>query len=139
LARLLQGSKPHKSIRFVLFVNEEPPYFQTENMGSLVYARQLRQEHVPVAAMISLETIGFYSDTPGSQKYPPLLGAFYPNHGILLVLWGIRSRVIWFDSVSANFGSRLVFLLKTWRRPATGLGLDGRIIGLFGRRNIQRS
>jgi hypothetical protein len=81
LARLLQGSKPHKSIRFVLFVNEEPPYFQTENMGSLVYARQLRQENVRVAAMISLETIGFYSDTPGGQKYPPLLGAFYPNHG----------------------------------------------------------
>jgi Peptidase family M28 len=81
LARLLQGSKPRRTIRFVLFVNEEPPYFQTENMGSLVYARQLRQEHVPVAAMISLETIGFYSDTPGSQKYPPPKGAFYPNRG----------------------------------------------------------
>jgi Peptidase family M28 len=81
LARLLHGSKLRKTIRFVLFVNEEPPYFQTENMGSLVYARELRQEHVPVAAMISLETIGFYSDTPGSQKYPPLLGLFYPNRG----------------------------------------------------------
>ena len=31
--------------------------------------------------MISLETIGFYSETPGSQKYPPVLGAFYPNRG----------------------------------------------------------
>jgi Zn-dependent M28 family amino/carboxypeptidase len=81
LARLLHGSKPRRAIRFVLFVNEEPPYFQTENMGSLVYTRQLRQEHVSVAAMISLETIGYYSDERGSQKYPPLLNFFYPNRG----------------------------------------------------------
>jgi Zn-dependent M28 family amino/carboxypeptidase len=81
LARLLQGSKVRKTVRFVLFVNEEPPYFQTNNMGSLVYARQLRLERIPVSAMISLETIGFYSDAPGSQKYPPLLGYFYPTRG----------------------------------------------------------
>jgi len=81
LARLSKGSKPRKTLRFVLFVNEEPPYFQTESMGSLVYARQLRRDHVPVSAMISLETIGFYSDAPDSQKYPVLLGLLYPNRG----------------------------------------------------------
>jgi hypothetical protein len=81
LAHLLKGSTPRKTIRFVLFVNEEPPFFQTEKMGSLVYARQLRSENVSVSAMISLETIGFYSDVPGSQKYPALLGLFYPVRG----------------------------------------------------------
>ncbi len=81
LARLLQGSKPHKSIRFVFFVNEEPPYFQTDDMGSVVYARQLRHDGVPVSAMISLETIGYYSDVQGSQKYPPVLNLFYPRSG----------------------------------------------------------
>jgi hypothetical protein len=81
LARLLQGSKLRKTVRFVLFVNEEPPYFQTNDMGSVVYARQLRRERVSVSAMISLETIGFYSDAPGSQKYPPILGYFYPTRG----------------------------------------------------------
>ena len=40
LARMLQGSKLRRTVRFVLFVNEEPPYFQAESMGSLVYARQ---------------------------------------------------------------------------------------------------
>ena len=67
LARLLQGSTHRKTIRLVLFANEEPPFFQTESMGSLVYARQLRTEHVSVSAMISLEMLGFYSDIPGSQ------------------------------------------------------------------------
>jgi hypothetical protein len=81
LARLLQGSKVRQTVRFVLFANEEPPYFQTNNMGSLVYARQLRLDRIPVSAMISLETIGFYSDAPGSQKYPPVLGYFYPTRG----------------------------------------------------------
>ncbi|HKR83857.1 MAG TPA: M28 family peptidase [Terriglobales bacterium] len=81
LARLLRESKPHRTMRFVFFVNEEPPYFQSENMGSLIYARQLRREGIPVKAMISLETIGFYSDVPHSQKYPSGLAFFYPSRG----------------------------------------------------------
>jgi len=81
LARQFHGSKLNKTVRFVLFVNEEPPYFQTNSMGSLVYAQQLRRDHVPVSAMISLETIGYYSDKKGSQKYPPVLNLFYPDRG----------------------------------------------------------
>lgn len=81
LARLLHENKLRKTVRLTLFVNEEPPYFQTDNMGSVVYARQLRKDHVAVSAMISLETIGYYSDLPHSQKYPSLLGLFYPNRG----------------------------------------------------------
>lgn len=81
LARLLKGARLRRTIRFVFFVNEEPPYFQTERMGSLVYARQLHRDGIPVSAMISLETIGFYSDAAGSQKYPALLSLFYPNRG----------------------------------------------------------
>src|SRR4029453_9240643 len=43
LARLTRdlGAAGTKRIRFVLFVNEEPPYFRTEAMGSLQYARPL--------------------------------------------------------------------------------------------------
>src|ERR1700722_11980970 len=44
LARMLQGSKLNRTVRFVLFVNEESPYFQTDMMGSVVYARQLRRD-----------------------------------------------------------------------------------------------
>src|SRR5204863_5469356 len=54
---------------------------ETCSVLSLVYARQLRTEHVSVSAMISLEMLGFYSDIPGSQKYPALLGLFYPDRG----------------------------------------------------------
>src|SRR5205085_8879949 len=52
-----------------------------KTMGSLVYAQQLQRDHVPVSAMISVETIGYYSDEKGSQKYPLLLSLFYPTRG----------------------------------------------------------
>jgi Zn-dependent M28 family amino/carboxypeptidase len=70
-----------RTLRFVAFVNEEPPHFQTDAMGSLVYARRCQQRGENVVAMLSLETLGCYSDAPGSQAYPPPLGAFYPSEG----------------------------------------------------------
>jgi len=82
LARRFASQHPQKTLRFVAFVNEEPPYFQTAEMGSLVYAGRCKQRGDRIIAMISLETIGYFSDAPHSQTYPsPGLGAFYPNKG----------------------------------------------------------
>ena len=88
IARLMRQMRLKRIVRFVLFVNEEPPYFQTASMGSRVYAHQLRQDSVPVSAMLSLETIGFYSDDPGSQDYPPVLSLFYPSKGTFIAFVG---------------------------------------------------
>jgi len=69
-------------LRFVAFVNEEPPYFLTGEMGSLVYARRCKERGDKISAMISLETIGYFSDAPHSQRYPsPVLGIPYPKVG----------------------------------------------------------
>jgi Iap family predicted aminopeptidase len=73
---------PYKTLRFVAFVNEEPPYFLSGEMGSLVYARRCKERGEKISAMISLETIGYFSDAPNSQIYPSrALGAFYPKVG----------------------------------------------------------
>ena len=58
LARLFSGSKLSKTVRFVAFVNEEPPFFKTSRMGSWVYAKQIKASGDRVVGMISLETIG---------------------------------------------------------------------------------
>jgi Zn-dependent M28 family amino/carboxypeptidase len=124
LARLLQGSKLRRTVRFVLFVNEEPPYFRTDSMGSLVYARQLRRDGIPVSAMISLEMLGFYSDAPDSQKYPPGLGLFYPNQGDFIAFVGNQeSRDLVRRSIrrlreSTNFPSEGVAAPGDW--PGVG-------------------
>jgi hypothetical protein len=83
LARLLKdlNNKTRKRIRLVLFVNEEPPYFQTADMGSLHYARMLAEKNERVVAMYSLETLGFYSSEPGSQTYPPPFGLVLGDKG----------------------------------------------------------
>lgn len=81
LARRLQGKPLSRSVRLVFFANEEPPHFQTETMGSLVYARQLAQRGGRVVGMLSLESLGVYSDAPGSQRYPAALAARFPTVG----------------------------------------------------------
>jgi hypothetical protein len=73
---------PNKTLRFVTFVNEEPPYFLSSEMGSQVYARRCKERGDKISAMISLETIGYFSDAQHSQTYPsPGLGLFYPKVG----------------------------------------------------------
>ena len=49
-----------------------------------------------ISAMISLETIGYFSDAPRSQTYPSLgLGAFYPTTGNFIGFVGnFRSRTL---------------------------------------------
>ena len=88
LARTFSDSKNGRTLRFVAFVNEEEPYAHTEQMGSWVYARRCRKRGEKVTAMLSLETIGFYSDQPGSQKYPPPLGLLYPSTGDFIAFVG---------------------------------------------------
>lgn len=81
LARRFAGQKPERTLRFAAFVNEEPPYFQSETMGSVVYARACRKQNLNIVAVVALETMGYYSDKPKSQQYPPLLSLVYPSTG----------------------------------------------------------
>ncbi len=80
LARLLKDLRPKdKRLRLVLFVNEEPPYDRTPKMGSWRYAEMLKEHGERVAGMMSLETLGCFSDKPGSQKYPVPFRLFFPS------------------------------------------------------------
>lgn len=103
LARRFAGKPSGQTLRFVAFVNEEPPYFQTEAMGSLVYARQCKERGDRIAAMISLETIGYFSDAPRSQTYPAAgLGFFYPTTGNFIgFVANTKSRALLRKAVSA--------------------------------------
>jgi hypothetical protein len=93
VARILAAApeRPRLAVRFVAFVNEEPPFFWTRRQGSVVYARAARRRGDDIRLMIALETMGCYFDTPGSQRYPPLFRHFYPDRGnFLAVLSDLR-------------------------------------------------
>jgi hypothetical protein len=74
-------TKGKRTVRFVAFTNEEPGHFQTDSMGSLIYARACREKNEAVSAMLSLETLGYYKDEKGTQNYPFPLGLAYPDRG----------------------------------------------------------
>ena len=102
LAGALDATAHARSIRFVLFVNEEPPFFQTERMGSLVYARRCRGRGEKIVAMLTPETIGHYSDEPGSQRYPPPFGEAFPPAGNFIAFVGDDTAA---DLVARSIGS----------------------------------
>jgi Zn-dependent M28 family amino/carboxypeptidase len=82
LARAFNGRRTERALRFVFFVNEEPPWFQTDDMGSLRYARRCRERDETIVAMLSLETLGYFTDEPDTQEYPiPALRAAYGDRG----------------------------------------------------------
>ena len=119
LARRFARAKPKQTLRFVAFVNEEPPYFLSGEMGSQVYARRCKERDDKISAMISLETIGYFSDAPDSQTYPsPGLGLFYPKVGNFI---GFVSNV--------KSGALLRRVITLFRRhakiPSEGASLPG--------------
>jgi Zn-dependent M28 family amino/carboxypeptidase len=77
ISRRLTASQ--KTVRFVAFANEEPPFFGTPQMGSFQCAQRCRDRKEKIVAMFSLETIGYFSDAPKSQRYPSILHLIYPS------------------------------------------------------------
>jgi len=110
LARLLKDWRPETTrVRFVLFVNEEPPYFRTPDMGSWRYAKQLSERGERVLGMLSLETMGYYSDKAGSQEYPPPFNLVYPTIGNFLAFVGMPASRAFLHEVMASFRKHAAF------------------------------
>jgi Zn-dependent M28 family amino/carboxypeptidase len=71
LAGRLAHVRTRRTVRFVAFPNEEPPFFQTAAMGSRVYARSCaRDPAARVVAMIAVDTIGCFSRRPRRKRIP---------------------------------------------------------------------
>lgn len=118
LSRLFKETKPDTDLRFVAFVNEEPPFFFWPSMGSMIYAKAAKQRGDPIRFMISLETIGYYRNKRGSQTYPPLLKYFYPDTGdFIAFVSNLRSRRVMRDCFKA-FASATGFPAQALAAPA---------------------
>ncbi len=124
LARRFAGSKPARTLRFVGFVNEEPPFFQTGDMGSVRYAKRCKARGEDVVAMLSLETLGCFRDEEGSQEYPaPGLSLFYPSRGDFVVFVGnVASRALTREAVGTFRGAAAF--------PSEGAALPSSIPGV---------
>jgi Zn-dependent M28 family amino/carboxypeptidase len=93
LSSLFRAETTGRTIRFVAFTNEEPPFFKTRSMGSQVYAKACKERKENIVAMVCLETIGYYRDKPKTQKYPVPFRLFYPDTGnFIAVVGNLSSR-----------------------------------------------
>lgn len=104
LARLLKTMQPRAGteVRFVFFVNEEPPYFMGSDMGSRRHAAEMKRQGMPVEAALVLETMGYYTDAPDSQKLPPGLEGRYPSTGNFIAFVGtLESSKLVRDALAA--------------------------------------
>jgi Zn-dependent M28 family amino/carboxypeptidase len=93
LARLLRGRSSRKTLVFVALVNEEPPFYGSKNMGSMVCAGDLKERGARVEVMLSLEMLGYFGKGY-PQRYPlPGMELFYPRTGNFIgVVGNFNSR-----------------------------------------------
>lgn len=102
LGRHLSINPPtNHNIRLIAFTNEEPPYFWSNDMGSRRYVSQFLNPEENILAMISLETLGYYTDEKNSQQYPKLFSLLYPSTGNFVAFVGnLQSRSLVSTSIS---------------------------------------
>jgi len=126
LARALrqEALPPGSEIRLVLFVNEEQPYFKSPQMGSFLHARDLYRHGENVIGMLSLETIGYYSDEKNSQHYPAPLNRLYPDTGNFIGFVGDTGSRDLVQQAIASFRRHAKFPSEGLAAPASIPGID---------------
>ena len=123
LARAFTRKAERRTIRFVAFVNEEPPHFWSPTMGSLHYAKSCKERGDEIVAMLSLESLGYYRDEPGSQKYPPVVSWFFPDRADFVGFVGnLGSRSLVRDAIGA--------FRTAARFPSEGAALPSAVTGV---------
>jgi hypothetical protein len=123
LARRLAGSTPGRTLRLELWPNEEPPWFQHEGMGSLASARAARSRGERIVAMLSLETIGSYSDEEDSQRYPAPFDMFYPSTGDFVAFVGNTGSRALVHRLVGGFRERVAFPCEGAAAPSSIAGV----------------
>jgi len=119
----LAKHRPARTVRFVAFVNEEPPYFWNAQMGSVVYAKACKGRGDDVVAMLSLETLGYYREGAGTQTYPPVVSWFYPDRADFVAFVGnLGSRSLVHDAIR-TFRGAVAF-------PSEGAALPSFVTGV---------
>ncbi len=111
IARLMRTAQTlrqvclNKTLIFVGFANEEPPFSRTDAMGSAHFVAEALKAKEKITFMISLEMLGFYSDLPHSQTYPLFLKWFYPDQANFIAVVGNISSRSYVTRVTQSFRS----------------------------------
>lgn len=119
IARQLTGRRFARTLRFVAFVNEEPPYYKSDEMGSVRYARLCQALGDRIVGMINLEMIGYYDDAPASQEYPGLgwWARLLPTRGNFITICGNLQSANLLRKVAWSFWRSVRFPMLPFLSP----------------------
>lgn len=121
--RFKEFNSKDTTLKLVFFTNEEPPYFKTKMMGSMVYAKELHEKKENVIAMYAFDCLGYFKDEKGSQNYPIMFAPFYGNKGDFVgFVGGLNSR----DLVIKTLTS----FRKNAKFPSEGVAAFDKIAGI---------
>lgn len=124
VARLLAKKSFPKTVRFVFFANEEPPYFSSEDMGSYFYAQKCINDHDKVIGLMVLETLGYYTDAPNSQTYPSNFVPGYPTTGNFIAFVGNEDSRTFTENCVGTFRKECNFPSEGVSAPKWVNGVD---------------
>jgi Peptidase family M28 len=123
LAYLLQKTPPEQEVELVAYANEEPPFFQTDQMGSAVHAKSVTGQKIK--GVIVLEMVGYFQDAFGSQSLPAaLLYLSYPSRGNFIGVVGSVKQGEWIKNVKAGMKGATDLPVYSIRAPAALPGID---------------
>jgi Zn-dependent M28 family amino/carboxypeptidase len=124
LACLFSQKDPAKTLKFIAFTNEEPPFFQTPQMGSRVYAKSAKQNKEKIVAMICLEMLGYYNKKPNSQNHPLFLGLLYPHTADFIAFVSNFGSTSLLNKFKKYFKQHSNFPVETLAAPNIISGVD---------------
>ena len=127
VSRLLREHQCKRTIRYVAFACEEPPYFNVDAMGSQHHARQARLRGDKIRGMLCLEMVGYYSTADNSQTVPPLIPKwmrrFFPHRSITSI--GVSPSK---TSLGSRSQFRKVALSIRWPIASTSCSISSFIV-----------
>ncbi len=122
--RLLADYRYKKTIRFVAFTLEEPPFFNSDLMGSMQYATLCRKKKENIELMICLEMIG-YASKKCVQEFPyEDMKKDKPPYGDYLGVFSLpscRPQVNFWKNIYNSHAKRKIFDIVG---PASIPGID---------------
>ena len=124
LSRSLAGARLARTVRFEAWTNEEPPWFKTEEMGSLVSARAAAARGDRIVLAISLESIGRFSTAPRSHHWPFPFSLAYPNTATSIGIFSHEADRALVASASAAFDAATDLPWTAAAAPTWIAGID---------------
>jgi len=122
--RIFSKLKLKKTVRFVAFTLEEPPFFLTDEMGSMHYAKKCKENNEEIELAVIMDMLG-YSCKRCIQEYPVMDSRYvYPKHGDFLVAITFSSLSKYAYSWKRTWNGFTNHRMETLVGPASIPGID---------------